>query len=316
MIDKADKRDKVAPKKRSKSASIAIKLGLSLLIAIVIDLMLSSFFETPKMANIRNRNQQLTDNIIILRQQIASSESLLADINHRDHYVYRPLLGIDTLDIPQIYSPYIDSKYSDVDGGAQHELILSTWHKLDNLTRQIYYASLSLDQTQELAENKEEFSLVIPAIWPIDRTKLRKVSSLYGMRKHPKYGYWKMHEGIDLAAPIGTPIYATGNATVTKARWERGYGKLIELNHGFGYRTRYGHLSKIYVNIGDTVQRGDIIGEVGNTGVSSGPHLHYEVRYRASTVNPVNYFNKEMTNESYIDLMNQLDLALDNNGNE
>ena len=316
MIDKTDKRENVAPKKRSKPASIAIKLGLSLLIAIVIDLILSSFFETPKMANIRNRNQQLIDNIIILRQQIASSESLLADINHRDHYVYRPLLGIDTLDIPQIYSPYIDSKYRDVDGGEQHNLILSTWYELDGLTRQIYYASLSLDQTQELAENKEEFSLVIPAIWPIDRTKLRKVSSLYGMRKHPKYGYWRMHEGIDLAAPTGTPIYATGNATVTKARWERGYGKLIELNHGFGYKTRYGHLSKIYVNIGDTVQRGDIIGEVGNTGVSSGPHLHYEVRYRSNTVNPVNYFNKEMTNESYIDLMNQLDLALDNNSNE
>ena len=144
-------------------------------------------------------------------------------------------------------------------------------------------------------------------------TKLKNVSSLYGMRVHPRYGYWKMHEGIDLSAPKGTPVYATGNAVVTRSSWQPGYGQLIELNHGFGYKTRYGHLSKRYVSPGDSVTRGQVIGEVGNTGVSSGSHLHYEVRFRDKTVNPIHYFNKDMSPESYMDLMNQLDNSTQNN---
>ena len=177
---------------------------------------------------------------------------------------------------------------------------------MDRLMRNIYYASLSLDDTQELAEHKEEFSTVIPAIWPIDRTKLKYVSSLYGMRMHPRYGSWRMHEGVDLSAPKGTPVYATGNGVISEAKWRPGYGQLIEINHGFGYKTRYGHLSKMFVIEGDSVTRGEVIGEVGNTGVSSGAHLHYEVRYRNNTVNPIHYFNKDMTPEAYIDLMEQL----------
>ena len=170
-------------------------------------------------------------------------------------------------------------------------------------------ASISLDDTQEMATHKEEFSTVIPAIWPIDRTKLRSVSSLYGMRKHPRYGTWRKHEGVDLAAPKGTPVYATGNAVVKQARWRTGYGNLVELNHGFGYKTRYGHLSKMYVKEGDSVTRGQVIGEVGNTGVSEGSHLHYEVRFRDNTVNPIHYFNKDMSPESYIELMNQIEAS-------
>lgn len=115
-----------------------------------------------------------------------------------------------------------------------------------------------------------------------------------------------MHEGIDLAAPIGTDVYATGDAVVVKAGWQAGYGKYIELNHGFGYRTRYGHMSEIYVKAGDSVRRGQTIAKVGNTGVSTGPHLHYEVRFRGDHVNPINYFNKDMDTTAYRDLMNQI----------
>ena len=182
-----------------------------------------------------------------------------------------------------------------------------TWRQMDRLTRNIYYASVSLDTTQQMAENKEEFSTVIPAIWPIDRTKLRHVSSLYGMRMHPTLGIWRKHEGIDLTAPIGTAVYASGNGVISQSQWRNGYGELIEVNHGFGYKSRYAHLSKRYVQVGDSVTRGQVIGEVGNTGVSSGPHLHYEVRYRDNTVNPIHYFNKDMSEEAYIDLMNQLE---------
>lgn len=299
--------------KLPKNYRLALRLLVALLIAVISNILISSWFDTPKMVSIRRQNQRLKAEYSILQGKIRSAEHLLADIKHRDQFVYRPLLGIDTLNIPQVYSEYNDSKYASFQGGEYSEIITEGWKSLDQLTRSIYYASLSLDDTQDLAENKEEFSTVIPAIWPIDRTKLKNVSSLYGMRVHPRYGYWKMHEGIDLSAPKGTPVYATGNAVVTRSSWQPGYGQLIELNHGFGYKTRYGHLSKRYVSPGDSVTRGQVIGEVGNTGVSSGSHLHYEVRFRDKTVNPIHYFNKDMSPESYMDLMNQLDNSTQNN---
>lgn len=290
-----------------KGYRLALRLFVALLIAAISNILISIWLDTPKMAKIRRDNQYLKAQYGILQEKIRSAEQTLADVKHRDQFVYRPLLGVDTLNIPQVYAEYNDSKYAELSVGEYGELIVEGWKSLDMLMRGIYYASRSLDDTQDLAENKEEFSTVIPAIWPIDRTKLKNVSSLYGMRMHPRYGYWKMHEGVDLAAPKGTPVYATGNAVVVRSTWQAGYGQIIELNHGFGYKTRYGHLSKKYVSPGDSVTRGQVIGEVGNTGVSSGSHLHYEVRFRDKTVNPIHYFNKDMSPEAYVDLMKQLE---------
>ena len=288
---------------------LLLRFFMALVIAAVGNLLISSWFDTPKINNIRRDNNRLEREYEILLDKIHSEELTLSDIKHRDHFVYRPLLGIDTLDIPRVYSDYNDSKYETFNSMEYGDKIVEGWQSIDRLTRKLYYASLSLDDTQDLAENKEEFSTVIPAIWPIDRTKLKYVSSLYGMRMHPRYGTWRMHEGVDLSAPKGTPVYATGNAVVLRAGWRPGYGYMIELNHGFGYKTRYGHLSKMYVSAGDSVTRGQVIADVGNTGVSSGSHLHYEVRFRDHTVNPIHYFNKDMSPETYIDLMQQLEVS-------
>ena len=290
-----------------------VKLFMALLIAAVSQLIVSTYFDTPKANKIRRDNNRVMVEYNILMEKIASAEHTLADVKHRDQFVYRPLLGIDTLDLPKVYSEYNDSKYAEFEGVEYGDKITEGWKNLDRLTRKTYYSSLSLDDTQDLAENKEEFSTVIPAIWPIDRTKLKNVSSLYGMRVHPRYGTWRMHEGVDLSAPKGTSVYATGNAVVSRAGWQPGYGYLIELNHGFGYKTRYGHLSKMYVHAGDSVTRGQVIADVGNTGVSSGSHLHYEVRFRNKTVNPIHYFNKDMSPEAYVDLMQQLEISTVNN---
>lgn len=295
---------------------IVLRIFIALVIAVATNLAISSVVDTPKMSKIRRDNNRLVREHAILMEKIAASGQILEDIKHRDHYVYRPLLGVDTIgdpDILRVYSDYNDSKYVCYAGDKYSELIEQGWRNLDKLTRQIYYASISLDDTQEMATHKEEFSTVIPAIWPIDRTKLRSVSSLYGMRRHPRYGTWRKHEGVDLAAPKGTPVYATGNAVVSESRWRNGYGNLIELNHGFGYKTRYGHLSKMYVKEGDSVTRGQVIGEVGNTGVSHGSHLHYEVRFRDNTVNPIHYFNKDMSPEAYVELMSQIEESSEKN---
>ena len=309
MSDTTTKRKIIYLRSWPRGYKLLLRLFIALVIAAVGNVLVSNWFDTPKINNIRRDNHRLEREYDILLDKIHSEEITLSDIKHRDHFVYRPLLGIDTLDIPRVYSDYNDSKYDAFNSMEYGDRIIEGWQSIDRLTRKLYYASLSLDDTQDLAENKEEFSTVIPAIWPIDRTKLKYVSSLYGMRMHPRYGSWRMHEGVDLSAPKGTPVYATGNAVVVRAGWRPGYGYMIELNHGFGYKTRYGHLSKMYVGTGDSVTRGQVIADVGNTGVSSGAHLHYEVRFRDHTVNPIHYFNKDMSPETYIDLMQQLEVS-------
>ncbi len=272
---------------------IAIRLGISLLIAIILNIAITSVTDTPEMVQIRQDNHHLENKLSALQQKIASAQRTLDDIIQRDQQVYRPLLGIDSLHIAQIYAEYNDSKYADLQEDELYgEAIRQTWLDIDKLYRRVYYTSLCLDQTQALAEHKEEYSFVIPALFPIDRTKLRRMSSPYGYRVHPVLKYRTMHDGVDLAAPTGTDVYATGNGTVVKAQREAAYGNLIEINHGFGYRTCYAHLSKIFVKEGDSVKRGQVIGHVGSTGRSTGPHLHYEVRYRGTPVNPEIYYDK------------------------
>ena len=284
------------------------KLSVALVIAAACNLIISTWWETPKMSNIRRDNRRLEAKYEILKGKVESAERTLADIKHRDQNIYRPLLGVDTLNLPIAYVDYADTKYEPLlEDEYYGELTVAAWKRMDRLMRSIYYASRALDKTQELADNKAEYSSIVPAIWPIDRTKLKNISSQYGMRHHPTLGITRMHEGIDLTAPIGTAVYATGYGTVSQSQVRNGYGELIEIDHGFGYKTRYAHLSARFVKVGEKVSRGQVIGEVGNTGVSSGPHLHYEVRYRDNTVNPINYFNKDMSAEAYEELMEQVE---------
>lgn len=298
------------PRRWPRWARIVFKLLIAMLIAASSNILISTWWDTPKMSSIRRENKRLEKRYEILQDKIASAERTLADIKHRDQYVYRPLLGVDTLNIPAVYSEYRDSKYAPLlEDQYYGELTSGTWRSMDRLMLHIYYASMSLDATQQLAANKTEFSSIIPAIWPIDRTKLKNVSSLYGMRLHPTLGIMRMHEGVDLTAPTGTAVYATGDGTISQSQVRNGYGELIEIDHGFGYKTRYAHLSARFVKPGDKVTRGQVIGEVGNTGVSSGPHLHYEVRYRDNTVNPIHFFNKDMSAESYKELMEQIEMS-------
>jgi murein DD-endopeptidase MepM/ murein hydrolase activator NlpD len=169
-----------------------------------------------------------------------------------------------------------------------------------------------LDELQQLSLDKEKFSTAIPAIWPIDRTKMRNKIGAFGYRMHPVYHRWKFHSGVDMPGRIGDPSYATGDGVVEfidRSRARHGYGTQVLINHGFGYKTRYAHLNKVHVAKGDTISRGQLIADMGNTGVSTSPHLHYEVIYKRSHVNPINYFDRNMSAEAYKSLMNQIQEA-------
>ncbi len=179
------------------------------------------------------------------------------------------------------------------------DLVINTTQKLDMLNRQLYIQSKSFDEVVDLCKNHDEMLKCIPAIMPVSNKNLKKTASGYGVRIDPIYKTAKFHAGMDFSANIGTPVYATGDGTVVKAGWETGYGNLIQVDHGFGYVTWYAHLSKYKVRPGQKVVRGEVIGEVGNTGKSTGPHLHYEVHVKGKVQNPVNYYFMDLSAEDY-----------------
>ncbi|HAJ98442.1 MAG TPA: peptidase M23, partial [Bacteroidales bacterium] len=182
-----------------------------------------------------------------------------------------------------------------LEGLNNSELIISTTQRVDRIARQLYVQSRSFDDVFEMARNKADMLASIPAIFPIERGTSRLVSG-FGYRIHPIYKKMRMHTGVDFIAPVGTPIYSTGNGVVVRAeRHNGGYGLMIEIDHGFGYRTLYAHLSRIQVRVGQRISRGEVIALSGNTGLSSGPHLHYEVIRNGRTVNPVGYFFHDLS---------------------
>src|ERR671912_573344 len=171
---------------------------------------------------------------------------------------------------------------------------------VDHLRRKLYIESKSQDEVVALAEKKEKLYAAIPAIQPISNKQLLALSSGYGWRTHPIYKVKKLHPGIDFAASIGTPIYATADGTIDHVSVKfSGYGKMVEIDHGFGYRTRYAHMHGFAVRSGQNVKRGDLIGYVGNTGMSTAPHLHYEVFINGQHVDPVHYFYNDLSPAEY-----------------
>lgn len=287
-------------------------LLIGFILVSIVNLIFSSFFYTPKMYTIADENRELKLKYDILQSKIRTSQSKLQQIKHRDNFVYRPLFSTDTLSIEGIYNHYSDDKYATIGDGNYSSTIKQAWKDMDQLARSLYLQSKSLDELQQLSLDKEKFSTAIPAIWPIDRSKMRNKIGAFGYRNHPIFRRWQFHSGVDMPGRVGDPIYATGDGvveSVERSRARRGYGTQILINHGFGYKTRYAHLNKLHVEKGDTIKRGQLIADMGNTGQSTSPHLHYEVIYNRTHVNPINYFDKNMSAEAYKSLMNQIQEA-------
>lgn len=288
------------------------KALIGFLLVSIINLLFSSFFYTPKLYTLANENRELQLKFNLLQNRINAAQHRLAEIKHRDHNVYRPLFSSDTLSIDGIYSPYEQDKYAAIEDDEYAPIIISAWQDIDQLARSLYLESKSMDELQILSKDKEKFSTAIPAIWPIDRSKMRNKIGAFGYRNHPVLRRWKFHSGVDMPGRIGDPVYATGDGVVEyveRSRARYGYGTQILINHGYGYKTRYAHLNKLHVAKGDTIKRGQLIADMGNTGISTSPHLHYEVIYNRSHVNPINYFDRNMSAEAYKSLMNQIQEA-------
>lgn len=294
---------------RLRSYRLLRNLLIGFILVSICNLLFSSLFFTPKMFRLADERRDLQLKYEILQNRIRSSQQQLDEIRHRDNFVYRPLFSSDTLSIEGVYDRYEDAKYASIDGNDFSPVMLGMWHEMDQLARSLYLESKSLDELQILSKDKEKFSTAVPAIWPIDRSKMRNKIGAFGYRVHPVYRQWRFHSGVDMPGRVGDPIYATGDGVVEyveRSRARYGYGTQILINHGFGYKTRYAHLNKLLVEKGDTITRGQLIAEMGNTGVSTSPHLHYEVIYNRSHVNPINYFDQHMSADAYKSLMNQI----------
>ena len=288
------------------------KLLVGFILVSIANVLFSQLFYTPKMSRIDRRNRELMIRYRILQERIRTAQFRVDEIRQHDKSVYRPLFSADTLSVAGVWQPYPDQPYAAMADDEFAPLMIDTWKQLDALARTLYLGSVSFDELQALSKDKARLAAAIPAIWPIDRKALHGdhigAFNPHG-RMHPIYHRLIAHLGIDLGCDRGTPVYATGDAVVQKVdigEATRGYGKQILLNHKFGYQTRYAHLSKILVKPGDKVLRGQIIGETGNTGGSTAPHLHYEVIRMGTPVNPVNYFNRNMTYDEYDKFMEKM----------
>jgi murein DD-endopeptidase MepM/ murein hydrolase activator NlpD len=263
----------------------------------------SSYFESPKELILKNEVQELEFYYENLSAEVERLHKQLSNMEYRDDNIYRVVLGAEPIDkgIREAGVGGMD-RYEDIkDKNIIHEdIIVKLNESVDNLRRKIYIESRSQDDVVDLAESKEKLFAAIPAIQPVANKQLIALASGFGLRIHPIYKVKKMHTGIDFAAAIGTPIYATADGVIDKLDVSfSGYGKMLEIDHGFGYRTRYAHMHGFAVRQGQKVKRGDLIGYVGDTGLSTAPHLHYEVFVNGIHANPVHYFFNDLNPAEY-----------------
>lgn len=278
-------------------------LSLSTLLATALMGSYYYFFDSPKELLLKQENQELKLYYDILEDEVTKMNQMLGDLQQRDDNLYRVIFESEPLS-DNIRRAGIggSDRYREIKekGLKQEELVLELSQKVDGLKRQLYVQSVSYDEVTEMALRKEEYWASIPAIQPIKNDNLNLLASGYGMRVHPIFKVKKMHNGVDFAAPKGTPIYSTGDGVVLNVKTVfGGYGKYVEIDHGFGFVTRYAHMNEFKVKKGQKVKRGDLIGTVGNTGSSTAPHVHYEVIKDGKFINPVNYFFKGISPEDF-----------------
>lgn len=256
--------------------------------------------KTPKEWVLERWNGALADQLQLLGSRIEAQDQELLDLSLRDNLVYRPVFGMDEIPAVVREAPLGDGQRFDAYLGLDHqELMTSVARQVDQLTRKAYVQSLSFDDVLVYSGRAGDMASCIPSIYPANPRTV-KITSPFGARFHPVRKHIVFHEGIDLAGPAGQPVYVTGDGVVESTQINfSGYGNVVVIDHGFGYKTRYAHLKEIKVTEGQVVIRGDRIGTLGSSGLSTGPHLHYEVIYRGRQINPWNFLNPDISPEEY-----------------
>ncbi len=277
----------------------------SILLALVLAIFFTSRIDSPREKQLASELQKTENELKRMQNDIQLANDVLDVIQTRDEELYRAALYADKFpeELRQMGTGG-SNRYAYLNGLSNTELLKNTVQQVDQLEKRLQAQSLSFRELLELAKEKEKILASIPAIQPIRNSDLTRRIGGYGWRIDPIYKTRRRHAGMDFTADRGTEVYATGDGVVEaieKKRW--GYGKSIIINHGYGYKTRYAHLSAFEVRVGQKVKRGELIGLVGSTGKSTGPHLHYEVVVNGIKVNPIGYYHSDLSPEQYEQLL-------------
>ena len=292
--------DKIESTLRKKTWRLFKKFFSSFSLAIVMLYLVYAFIDSPKEKQLKRKYEEVLTQYSLLSNKVEYLDNVLKDMESRDDNIYRVIFETEPIPstIRRAGSGGVD-QYEHLKHLDNSDLIIGTAKKIDELSKAIFVQSKSFDAIENLAKNKIEMLASIPAILPVSLKEAHQVSSSYGYRMHPIYKTMKFHAGMDFTGAIGTPIYATGNGLVVESQFDKGYGRHVIIDHGFSYKTMYAHMEKIVVKKGQTVKRGDVIGYLGNTGLSTGPHLHYEVRKNEKPVDPINFYFNDLSPDEF-----------------
>jgi murein DD-endopeptidase MepM/ murein hydrolase activator NlpD len=276
-------------------------IAAALTTSFIIVLIGQKYFPSANERTLQLENANLKSSLRILDQQIEELEQRMAALEKRDNSVYRSIFEADPIpDSARAKMLEEIAELKKVRSMNQDELVDGIAQQLQRLHNRMQFQQTSFRNIEKMIDRKEDLLAAIPAIQPVSNQDLERVASGFGYRIDPIYKVPKMHAGLDFTAPTGTPIYATADGVVKEANFNSGgYGNHVVVNHGFGYETLYGHMVRIKARRGQRVKRGEIIGWVGNTGKSTGPHLHYEVIKNGIKVDPIYFFYNDLTPEQY-----------------
>jgi murein DD-endopeptidase MepM/ murein hydrolase activator NlpD len=307
---------KIRRSSKQKAQRAAVYVLAVMLVGFLGFLAFAKIFPSPREKALERELDNALVHYDLLSKRMDQAIAVLEDLKERDNNIYRVYFEANPIPDEQRNAGFGGvNRYKALEGYDNTKMIQEATYKADVLSKQLVVQSKSLDEIVALAKNKKEMLASIPAIQPVANENLKRMASGYGYRIHPVYKTRKFHWGMDFSAPKGTPVYATGDGVVEKTRKsKRGYGNQVVINHSFTYKTLYGHLDSFTVKRGQKVKRGDLIGYVGSTGVSTAPHLHYEVIKGKRKVNPVYYYFNDLTPEEYarmLELSSQENQSLD-----
>ena len=301
------KYERVKVKKRDIVINALGFLSLSIVLAVGIIVVLSQYFDSPKESALKRENADLKQYYDLMESQLTNMEEMLDVLQAKDDQVYRTIFEAEP--IPETvreagsggvlkYRNLLESDLSNKD------LVIGNLNTIDKIKKEMYIQTKSYDEILDLANNKEAYYAAMPAIQPIKNENLRRFASGFGMRIDPILKVRKMHYGSDFSAEQGTPIYATADGKISRTQKSNtGLGWHVKINHGYGFETVYGHMSRFIVKPGELVKRGQVIGYVGNTGKSTAPHLHYEVHVNGKAKNPVYYFYQDLDVKEFDEIL-------------
>ncbi len=303
---------KIERKKRNTVKYASIFILASALFAFLFVFLASQFVKSPKERALVRELQHMDLQYKLLNKKMDQAQAVLSNVEERDNAIYRLYFEANPIPEEQRKAGFGGiNRYKSLEGFDNSKIIIETNKRMDILQKQIVVQSKSLDEIAVLAADKEKFLASIPAIQPVSNEDMTRMASGYGYRTDPFTKVRKFHYGMDFTAPRGTPIYASGDGVVIRAdNTSTGYGNHIRIDHGYGYISLYGHLYKYNVRANQKVKRGDLIGFVGSTGRSEGPHLHYEVWKDDDRINPINFYYGNLSAEEYSKLLERA--ALEN----